>query len=150
MSKNELRIERTFLAPRERVFDAWTSPETLGRWFGPPMTSVDVSEVDAKVGGRYRLAVRDPDKKSHEVSGVYRTVTRPSRLVFTWAWTQDDGSRGHEYTVEVAFADAPGGTRVTLVQRAFVDAGQLASHDHGWGGSFDKLEELLARAEAKA
>jgi uncharacterized protein YndB with AHSA1/START domain len=149
MSNDELRLERTFKAPRERVFDAWTDPSIMARWFGPANTAVDQCELEPRVGGRYRLVVRAGEGKTNEVSGEYRTIRRPSMLVFTWAWTQADGSRGHEYTIEVGFAETPQGTRLTLVQHAFVDAEQRANHQHGWQGSFDKLDEQLAAAESQ-
>jgi uncharacterized protein YndB with AHSA1/START domain len=50
------------------------------------------------------------------VSGIYRTIERPRRVVFTWGWDDDAGTRGHETEITVTFAPAPGGTRMVLTQ----------------------------------
>lgn len=79
-----LQIKRTFAAPREKVFQAWTDPAALKRWFGPSDDfSTPVAEVDLRVGGRYRIHMKSPDGQPHTVHGVYREVTPPAKLVFT-------------------------------------------------------------------
>src|ERR1700687_2996472 len=62
-------------------------------------------------------------------SGVYRVIDRPRRLVFTWAWDEDDGSRGHETEVTVTFDAAPGGTRLRLLQQTFQNAEVRDKHN---------------------
>ena len=95
MSSRELaavRLERTFAATPEEVFDAWTSPEVLTRWWAaqPSWTSPGC-EVDLRVGGRYLLRMRDEDGRVYAVGGEYREVDRPRRLVYTWCWEGTDG-----------------------------------------------------------
>jgi uncharacterized protein YndB with AHSA1/START domain len=82
----QLRLERTFAAPREEVFRAWTEPEVLRRWWAAaPTWECPVAETDVRVGGRYRLTMRDPDSgKEHTVGGEYVAVESPQRLVYTW------------------------------------------------------------------
>ena len=80
--------------------------------------------------------MRAPDGKRVTVSGVYRVIDKPRRLVFTWAWHQDDGSRGHETEVTVTFAPAPGGTRLKLVQQTFQSQEVRDRHRQGWTSSF--------------
>lgn len=140
-----LRIERTFHAPADAVFDAWTSPEVLRRWWpaGPDWTN-PVAEVDLRVGGRLRLVMRDPDGVEHGGAGRYVAIERPTRLVFTWQW--DDPSLGAgEQRVEVTFtANGDGTTTVVLVNHGLADD-VAADHDEGWRLSFDNLDRVLAQ-----
>jgi uncharacterized protein YndB with AHSA1/START domain len=124
------------------VFELWTEPELLVKWWGPDGYDVPAHALDVRPGGRWRTTLRGPDGARVTASGVYRVVDKPRRLVFTWAWDQDDGAPGHETEVTVTFQPAPGGTRVALVQQTFQDEEERDRHIHGWSSSFD----CLARA----
>jgi len=137
-----LRMERLIAAPPERVFDLWTEPELLTRWWGPDGFDVPASAMDVKPGGRWKTTMRSPAGTLHTVSGVYRVIDPPRRLVFTWGWDDEAGARGHETEVTVTFEAAPGGTRLVLQQQAFVTADQRDKHGHGWSSSFDCLERV--------
>lgn len=142
---NVLRLERTFDAPAEAVFDAWTSAEVLRRWW-PAGADWDtpVAEVDVRVGGSLRLVMRSPDGEEFGGSGAYVEVARPKRLVFTWTW---DGHAGHEGTqlVEVDFAPLDDGrTTVVLTNSGLADEEARRSHREGWEASFDNLARVLA------
>src|SRR3954464_7200682 len=102
------------MASRERVFDAWTDPELLRRWWAAGETwDTPLAEVDLRPGGRYRLSMHDPDSGNvHTVGGEYTEVTRPDRLVYTWAWEGESDSG--ESLVTVEFVAAGGGTEVVL------------------------------------
>jgi uncharacterized protein YndB with AHSA1/START domain len=139
-----LRLERMIAASPERLFELWTEPRELVKWWGPDGYDTPEHALDVRPGGRWRTTMRSPEGTRHTVSGVYRTIERPRRVVFTWAWTQDDGSRGHETEVTVTFEPAPGGTRLVLLQQAFQDKGARDSHRKGWSSSL----ECLARAAA--
>jgi uncharacterized protein YndB with AHSA1/START domain len=136
-------MERTFDAPRERVFDAWTNPELLRRWWGsqPDWTS-PAAELDLRVGGRYRLSMQGPSGPAHSVVGEYRAIERPSRLVYTWSWEGDppemDGSAGTLVTVD--FHDEGLRTRVVLVHERFATDSARDLHAGGWTGCLDNLE----------
>jgi uncharacterized protein YndB with AHSA1/START domain len=140
-----LRLERTFNAPAQEVFDAWTSAEVLRRWW--PAGSdweTPVAEVDVRVGGSLRLVMRSPDGEEFGGSGEYVEVTPPERLVFTWTW---DGHEGHEGTqlVEVDFSQRKDGTTtVVLTNRGLRDEESKRTHRQGWEASFDNLERVLA------
>jgi uncharacterized protein YndB with AHSA1/START domain len=138
-----LHLERLIAAPPERLFELWTDPELLARWFGPDGYDIPSYALDVRPGGKWRTTMRSPEGKLHTVSGVYRVIDKPRRLIFTWAWDQDDGSRGHETEVTVTFEPAPGGTRLRLMQQAFQDRDARDSHGKGWSSSFD----CLARAD---
>jgi uncharacterized protein YndB with AHSA1/START domain len=142
-----LRINRTFEAPRERVFRAFTDPGRLQRWWGPEGMSAPVCELDPRPGGAWRTTMRSSDGKEVTVSGVYKEIDPPSRLVFTWAWTQEDGSRGQETTVTLEFLDRGEATELVLTQEGFVDEEIRGKHQQGWGSCFDCLDQALARGE---
>ena len=101
--------------------------------------------MDVRPGGAWRSTMISPDGSSHIVSGVYREISPPRRLVMTWGW-ENDGQRGHETEVELTFEPVAAGTRMRLVQRLFETAQSRNSHEHGWSSSFNDLERLLARA----
>ena len=70
--------------------------------------------MDVRPGGRWRTTMRRPDGTEHTVSGIYRAIEPPRRLVFTWGWDDDAGMRGHETEVTVTFEPTTGGTRMVL------------------------------------
>ena len=138
-----LRAERTFDAPREAVFAAWTNPEVLRRWWASePGWRSPSAEVDLRVGGRYRLSMGEPDGGPvHTVTGEYTEVRPPERLAYTWTWEGDppemDGSAGTLVTVE--FAEDDGRTTVTVVHTGFATEQARDLHKGGWGGCLDSL-----------
>jgi uncharacterized protein YndB with AHSA1/START domain len=143
---NMIRIQRTFAAPPVDVFDAWTSPEMLRRWY-PPGHDWDtpVAEVDLRVGGKLRVVMRSPDGERFGGGGEYREITPPKRLVFTWTWDQPEIGSGVQL-VEVDFIAEPNGsTTVVMTNRGLTDEASRQSHGEGWEGSFDNLERVLER-----
>lgn len=107
MNDSVLEMERLIPAPPERVFEYWTEPELVAKWFGPGDFDVPSSQLDLRPGGKWRTTIRSPEGKLRSVSGVYSAIEPPRRLVFTWAWDDDDGVRGHENSSDChARADA--------------------------------------------
>ena len=102
-----LRLSRSFAAPRERVFRAFTAPSQMVKWWGPKDWTVPACTMDARAGGAWHTVMRSPEGKDHIVSGVYREVLPPERLIFTWAW-EADGARGHETVVTIELLETPG------------------------------------------
>lgn len=160
-------ITRTINAPRELVFEAWTNPEHLAKWFGPRIFTAE-AEVDPREGGAYRLAMIGTDKAPPEfkgpypIKGVYKEFKRPERLVYTedltehpqdWKALIKGKIRNYEgedflHAVNiVTFEDYSGKTKLTILTKfttdgirdAFVETGMK----EGWAESLDKLEELL-------
>ena len=119
MSAGEIatfRLERSFAASPEDVFDAWTNPKVLERWWSVQSSQgAPRCEVDLRVGGRYVLRMRDDTGELHIVGGEYREVDRPRRLVYTWRWEGDGGPHpGHVSIVTVEFRADGGMTTVVL------------------------------------
>jgi uncharacterized protein YndB with AHSA1/START domain len=140
-TETTLRLERSFDAPRERVFDAWTDPEVLRRWWAAgPDWDTPTAEVDLRPGGSYRLSMRNPETGDvHTVAGEYREVRRPDRLEYTWAWQDMDGDDGRESLVAVDFHAEGDRTSVVLTHSGLADEGSKQRHAHGWNGCLDNL-----------
>ena len=138
-----LEIKRLIKAPRERVFDAWTTPSDIVKWFGSAECSTLSAHVDLRVGGEYRFRTDNDACGAMEVSGVYREIERPSRLVYTWSLSNPKLGVS-ETLVTVDFADVDGATEVRLRHERLPSTEQRDSHNQGWIGSFDKLEKLFS------
>jgi uncharacterized protein YndB with AHSA1/START domain len=138
-----LRIERTFAAPAEDVFDAWTSPEVMRRWLHPgPDWATPEAEVDLRVGGTVRVVMRRPDGTEIEAKGEYTLIDRPHRLVMTWTFGDEPSN---EQLLELSFTESEGSTTVLLVNSGISTDGRRDAQDWGWRGCFDQLERTLAR-----
>jgi len=136
-----ITLKRTLPAPRARVFDAWCRPELMAQWFFPaPGWRAEVT-ADVRVGGRYRVAMRDPDGGAHVQSGEYRVIEPPSRLVFTWS-CDELGVRDSLVTVELS--DEGARTALTLTHVLPPDPTILREHEGGWAACLASLAALLA------
>lgn len=138
-----LRIERLIPATPELVFALWTEPEHIVKWWGPDGFDVPAHAIDVRTGGAWRTTMRSPEGTLHTVSGVYRVIDRPRRLVFTWGWDDDAGQRGHETEVSVTFESVPGGTRLVLVQQEFQTTEARDRHNQGWSSSLECLHRVI-------
>jgi uncharacterized protein YndB with AHSA1/START domain len=139
-----LRIERTYRAPAEAVFDAWTSEEVLRRWWHAGRDwETPVAEVDLRVGGAVRVVMRDPDKDvEYGGSGVYTELERPKRLAFTWIWDGDT----RRMLIEVDFEERDGITTVRFIHSGLWDEAAVREHEDGWHRVFDNLERTVEAA----
>jgi uncharacterized protein YndB with AHSA1/START domain len=136
-----LRIERTFQAPAEVVFDAWTSEEVMRRWFrGRRDWETPEARVDLRVGGAVRVVMRDPvEDVEHGGGGHYTEIDPPTRLAFTWIWDEDP----RETLIEIDFEEAEGATTVRFAHSGLRDEESVRSHEGGWTTCLDNLERAL-------
>jgi uncharacterized protein YndB with AHSA1/START domain len=138
-----LRIERSFEASAEEVFDAWTSPEVMRRWFHCGADwDTPVAEVDLRVGGAVRIVMRRPDGRQAGAHGEYTVIDRPHRLVMSWTF---DEAPANQQLIELIFSEADGTTTVILTNRNIATDHRRASQDEGWRACLDQLERLLNR-----
>jgi uncharacterized protein YndB with AHSA1/START domain len=142
-SETTLRLERLIASPPEDLFALWVEPENLLKWWAPDGFEAVVGGLDIRPGGRWRMMLRRPDGGVVATSGVYRVVEPPRHLVFTWAWENSAGARGHETEVAVSFEPAPGGTRLVLVQQHFESRQARDNHNRGWSASLDRQQKIL-------
>ena len=137
-----LSFVRTIRAPPEKVFAAWTDPKTLKKWMSPTKEmEVAVAETDLRVGGRYRILMREPDGKEHGVAGVYKEIVNPKKLAFTWGW---ENSTEMNTLVTVELRKKGAGTELTLTHSKFADDKTRDMHNQGWMGCIGRLEVLFA------
>ncbi len=137
-----LRLRRTFQAPRDRVFRAWTTPEEMKQWKAPGELTTPVAEVDLRPGGKYRIHMQAPDGTLHRLVGEYRVVDPPKKLVYTWQW-EDDPDKPSETLVTVEFLERGGATEVVLTHDLFPNEQTRNRHEMGWSGCFDKLARVV-------
>lgn len=140
-TKPSLTIKRRLNAPAAKVYAAWTEPEKIVAWFGPEGAVTVRTEMDVRVGGRFRIVMRSPDGEEHDVSGVYREVMPNQKLVFSWAWRS---TPERESLVTVTLKADGDGTILTLLHEQFFDELARDRHNFGWTGAMDKLERLFA------
>jgi uncharacterized protein YndB with AHSA1/START domain len=137
-----LRIERTYQAPIERVFDAWTSEEVLRRWWRTEdHYDASEAEIDLRVGGTIRVVMRDPARDAeYGGEGKYTEIDRPNRLAFTWLWDGDTTRT----LIELDFEETDDGTRVRLTHGGLWDEDAVRGHEDGWTRILHRLGVLLA------
>lgn len=142
----ELVIRRTFNAPARIVFDAWTKPELVRRWWAPNSHCVSIIECDAdvRVGGKYRYVLKRDKGEVFAFSGEYKELTPPSRLVYTQIF-EPMAAAG---AVTVTFDEHDGKTQLVsheLYPSKEARAGALASGmEHGMRETMDQLEDLVS------
>src|SRR5262245_24625463 len=163
-NQSEFVITRAFDAPRELVWQAWTEPKHMAAWFGPETFTIPVCEMNVRPGGAWRLVMRGPDGSAYPLSGIYREIVKPERIVtsvdvsehpdgwFDMIEPGRDRSKGrprYELGWTVTFEIAAGGTKLSIhnqfPSRALRDAFVKVGMGEGWGGSLDKLTDLLSR-----
>ena len=143
-----LRLTRFFPVEPEKVWQAWTDPQALKRWFGPGSGgSASVAEVDLRTGGRFRIVFGGADGKAHEVQGVYKEVVPGRSLSFTWAWPRSTPER--ESVISIEFNAVPRGTEMVFRHERLFDDQVRDNHARGWTGSFVKLERALLAERPK-
>jgi uncharacterized protein YndB with AHSA1/START domain len=142
-------ITRIFDAPRELVFKAWTDPKHVAQWWGPKGFTNPVCEMDVRLGGALRIVMRGPDGAEYPMTGVFREIVAPERLVFTNVAIDRQGKPLLEGLTTVTFTDLGGRTKLTLETRAVarVDyaSRMLEGMGTGWTQSIDRLGEHIAR-----
>jgi uncharacterized protein YndB with AHSA1/START domain len=140
-----LRLERNVPAPCAAVYRALTDPEELGKWWGPRGFTAPSVEFAPAVGAGYRIAMQPPDGDLFHLSGEFREVEPPARLVYTFRWDPphpDD----RETLVTLSLEDRGEQTKVRLTQGEFATEERYALHEAGWTESFEQLEQLLGEA----
>jgi uncharacterized protein YndB with AHSA1/START domain len=139
-----LQIERTFQAPAEAVFDAWTNAEVIRRWWQAEVGwETSEADVDLRVGGAVHVVMRDPDRQiDHGGGGAYTEIDRPRRLAFTWIWDGD----ARRTLIEIDFEERDGATTVRFTHSGLWDEEAVRSHEGGWGRILDNLGRMLEAA----
>lgn len=136
-------MTRTFNAPRELVFRAFTEPALVARWWGSKDMITVVDRLEARPGGIWRYVDRNGDGSEHAFHGVYHDVTAPERLVYTFEY---EGMPGHVLLETITLEERDGQTVVTdsaVFQSVEARDGMLPGMEEGANESLDSLEDLL-------
>lgn len=145
ISDVETVVTRTFDAPRDLVFDAWTNAEHFAKWIGPRGISTHVTQFDVRPGGRYRFVQRTGGGPEHVFHGVYREVVRPERLVSTFVY---EGAPQYEILNTMLLEERGGKTLMTLTSRfankEHLEAMIASGMEEGMTEGFERMEEWLA------
>lgn len=137
-----LRIRRTFRAPQALVFQAWTDPAMMSKWFarGSGTPPAVVIHADPRPGGVYVVDVQDPAGTKYRMQGNYREVDPPNKLSFTWWY--DRATYGPSLvTIELRALDAST-TELTLTHEGLPEREQKGTNA-GWTDCFDMLDKAL-------
>jgi uncharacterized protein YndB with AHSA1/START domain len=143
-SDREVRLTRVFDAPRQLVWQAFTKPELMKRWFGPRGWSMVECTIDLRVGGGWRFVLQGPDGRKMGMRGAYREIKAPERSVHVETYDDYPG----ESIVTAVFTEKGGKTTleatVEYPSKEVRDAVIQSGMEHGAAESYDKLAELLA------
>jgi uncharacterized protein YndB with AHSA1/START domain len=145
-----LQIKRTFQAPREKVWAAWTERKGLEQWMCRDVPTHDpkYTELDVRPGGRYVIEIKQPDGVIYRGAGTFREVKPPEKLVFTWAWTRQpesakDPMQATDTLVTVELFARGNATEMVFTHEGFDTEATRESHNKGWTGCFEKLAKYL-------
>lgn len=137
-----LEIRRTIAATPEKVYQAWTHPATVAKWFGPSTDyTVTVRELDVRIGGRYRIEMLHKGGNRHVAAGHYRELVPGVRLVFTWRW--EENTTMPDTLVTIDLVRKSGGTELVLSHQLFENQEQRDQHEQGWTECLDRLPSAI-------
>src|SRR5579862_4148120 len=152
--EREIVITRFFDAPPEVVFEAWTDPEQLARWWGPEGFTNPVCELDVRVGGDWRIVMLAPDGAMYLCRGVYLEIVARDRPGSTNSAVDAAAPAVLDGLTTVTFEEEDGTTKLTLRTRAVAlvprAVEKLAGMDTGWSMSLDRLARELALRKENA
>jgi uncharacterized protein YndB with AHSA1/START domain len=140
----ELVLTRVIDAPRERVFEAWTKPELVSKWFAPRPLTLPKCRMDFRNGGTFDMAMRDPNGTEYPFSGTYSEIVPPEKL----AWIgQFPNGPAKQIRTTVTFEAQGRKTKLTVVQIFTVLTPETEPHTkgakQGWTATLDQLTELV-------
>ena len=145
-----LTIVRRIAARPSIVFEAMTTNEGVAAWFGPDDLPVVRAQMDARVGGAYRVHFRTLDGGDHEACGEFLELVPPRRIVMSWSWAFGGVPEERDRTsrVEIELTPIGDGTELTFTHAALWDETSEKSHAGGWTGALGKLVRHLENAAA--
>lgn len=161
-AEQELVVTRTFDAPREMVWKAWTDPEQVKQWWGPKDFTAPFARIDLRKGGTYLFSMRSPDGNDYWSTGVFREVVPPERLVSTDSFSDEKGNVvspedygmspdfPSEMQVTTTFEEQNGKTTLTLRYDTHPSGEDRENMMAGWNESLDKLADFLRKQKEKS
>ena len=144
--RERAEVRRHLAASPESVFAAFANAEVVAQWLTPaPDVKLTVLELEFREGGRYRFAYDTPDGQRMLVGGQYRSIEKPSRLVFSWLIEPPDVHAGIESQVTVSIAPNASGSDLVILHERFERVDAHERHAQGWAGAMEQLQRLLTQ-----
>lgn len=150
----ELSITRFFNAPRAMVCEAFVDAEHAKQWMGPRGFSATHLQLDVRPGERWRACLHQVGEWNGKTfpdlwqGGVYREVTPPERLVYTFSWEGQGGLPTRETLVTIIFSEVDAETtRMNFHQASFDSVEQRDGHSQGWNSEFDRFSEFVNQSK---
>lgn len=145
----EVVFRRTFDAPRELVFEAWTDPAHVVHWWGPKHFTNALCEVDARPGGSLLVHMQAPDGQIYPAKGTFEEVVAPERIVLLSSAVEDEAGEPQLVARHIiTFEEADGKTHLTMqaivLKATEMAQGALSGMEQGWDETFDKLEDYVS------
>jgi uncharacterized protein YndB with AHSA1/START domain len=144
-------VTRVLDAPRDLVFRVWTEAEQLAKWWGPKGFTNPVCELSLRPGGALRIHMRGPDGVVYPMTGTYREIVAPERLIFLSSALDENDQSLFEVLHTVTFAEEGQKTRLTvraqLLNATAAAAPYLKGQEEGWAQSLDRLDRYLAHGQ---
>jgi uncharacterized protein YndB with AHSA1/START domain len=147
-----LILKRMLNAPQELAFKAWTSAEHIQQWMQPePGMVVPLAMMDLRVGGKFRIQMKNPEGEFFTAVGVFQEVNEPERLVYTWDWEKDGSGEefgeveGKPSLITVEFLKQGNRTEMVLTHSRFTTVESRDSHARGWGRILDSLAKFVEK-----
>jgi uncharacterized protein YndB with AHSA1/START domain len=137
-----LVIRRTFQATPQRVFEAWTDPDTARQFLCPEAMTIPEARFDVRVGGEFRVVMRPTSGEDFVARGVYREVRPNERLVMTWTWEEDDASEEWETLLTEDLRPHGACTELILTHERLSSAESRERHEEGWTSMLDRMQTL--------
>lgn len=147
-AKRSLQIRRTFRAPREALFAAWTRADALKTWWGPEGFTTPRVEMDLRVGGKYRVEMRPAEGESFHLNGEFLEVKPPERIVCGFRWEKGDWDYP-ETRLTAEFLERGDETELLLTHEGFPDENMREEHESGWGECLDRLHRRVREREPR-
>ncbi len=136
----QLKIDQEFNAPVAILFNAWSKPEILAKWFAPGDMSVPEAALEFKKGGQYRIVMENKEREQFIVGGTYLEINAPNKLVFSWQWSTSP----HITQVTVLFSElADNKSKLELIHTEFETQEFCDKHHQGWMGCLANLPKVL-------
>ncbi len=138
-----LVLRRKYNSKRDRVWKAWTDKDEMMAWHAPEGLSVAEYIADLRVGGAFRLTMMQPSSEKLVAKGVYREITPPEKLSYSWIWEEDTPEEEHETLLTIEFNDLGEETEVVFTHENLASAESRDRHTEGWNQVLDKLTAHL-------
>lgn len=139
-----LTVRRTYPVSRQRLYEAWTTPEIASKFLGGTGNiNCAVGKMDVRAGGGFEIFMKNTTYGDIEVGGVYSEVVPNEKLVMTWRWKEDDPKDEFDTHLTLEFNEVEGGAEVVITHYGFASQQSRDNHEEGWTDILEKAVQVL-------